>query len=432
MQLLSTIPYHQTGALGDHEEREILADLLDVTTEEGDLLQIMEMTGRFVETDSVEYFNYTDSFLYESVTCDDVGGTSISQGSEGTVTVSDSSRIREDEIVMLTDGSLGYVRSVDSGTAITVYAIDAFAPSENEVLTFPTNAIEEGGAGSHQPDTDLTKRSNKIQIFESSKSVSDLHKAGKTVLRMPNGKRAYFYKLENDVYKKHRLDIGNAFIVGKKDEFARDSGGSSKVRLTRGLNSYIADMGGVKRQTAAGDGTLAKADFKTFSRALDHARSPKDGFLWAGGDINAEIDDTFDTLMDQGNINYNIFGKGDGKKKAVELGMNTFTVYGRTFRKNFLTCLDHPKVTAASGAKWPNYAYYVPTDKVRGQDGNMVDRIRGRYLGIDGVNSRWHPKYLGGLAPNPTERANKFEISITSWEGLEIVGTEQLGRLELT
>lgn len=437
MKLLSTIGFFETPALGDIEEREILERELDVRLEDDDFLQLLEMTGRYKESKNKEYFSYANDFLYNTAVINTAGGA-ISQaaGSEGTVTFTSTANIEEDSIMMNpADGKLAYIRSVDSATACTVYFIDAWSLAITNTfnVSFPTKGIEEGGSTGDKKTYTMTQLKNYLQTYETADTVSDLMLAGYTVLKMADGSKNYAYKLESEIYRKHRMDIANSFIVGKRAKFARTDGGSSNVQLTRGLNDYVMSEGGVSSTTG---GALSKANFRTFSRALDAARSPKSGFLWCGGEMNADIDDLFDTILDQGAIDYSVFGKGNGKQKAIDLGVNTFTVYGRTFYKSMVGALDHPKVTnvnSGNGDLYANVGYYVPTDKIKGVDGTPVDRVCGRHMKFPkGINGRWHVKYTGGLAPVPNGDDNKLRISVTSWEGFEVVGTSQLGRLQIT
>ena len=438
MLYLSSIPWLATAGAQpypDLENFEIFDGVVDVADEMADLPQLMEALGRAVPTKNREYISYTNQFMYDKITIAGTAGTdALAAGTEGQITVSDTSRVRVGEIGMIESGEQFYVVSVDSGTTMTIYPLDAFPELTDAVsydLSFFSNGIEEGGSGSLKPDTPLVKYTNQVQSFETSTKVTDFMKAGQVTIKMPNGKYAYFYRLESEVYKKHQLDIAFQMVLGKKNTFTT-SVQTDSVRTTRGLNDYVVGQGGVTSDTAGGDSTVAKSDIKTWSRLLDAQKSPTSGFLWCGADVNNAIDDTFDTILGGGNIDYSVFGAGDAQQKMVDLGVNAFQVYGRTFYKSKLGCLDHPEVTNIDNAEWPDYAYYVPTTKIKTENGEMVDRIRKRYMEIDGVNSRWHVKELGGLAPTPTDRGNYFELSVTSWEGLEVIGSKHLGRLKLT
>lgn len=435
MDFLSSIPWLAYTSSPDHtdlEKFEIFDGVIDVADEMRDLPQLMQALGRAVPTKNREYKSYTNQFLYDAITFTHTAGDdSIAADTEANLTVSSTARVRANEIGMLESGEQFYVREVTDATTLKIKTIDAFpngADGTALTISFFSNAIEEGGSGSYKPETPLVKYTNQVQAFETSIKVSDFLKAGQMLIKMPNGKHAYYYRLESELYKKHQLDIAFQMVLGKKATLTTTEQPNT-IRTSRGLNDYVASQGGVTSTTAGT--SVAKSDFKTWSRLLDAQMSPTSGFLWSGANINNSIDDAFDTIMGAGNIDYSVFGKGDAKQKAIDLGVNTFHVYGRTFFKSKLGVLDHPEVTNVTDAKWPQYAYYVPTTKIKTENGEMADRIRTRYMEIDGVDSRWHVKELGGLAPVPTNRGNYFELSVTSWEGLEVIGTKHLGRLEL-
>jgi hypothetical protein len=95
---------------------------------------------------------------------------------------------------------------------------------------------------------------------------------------------------------------------------------------------------------------------------------------------------------------------------------------------------DHVNVTAPTGFQYPDLAYFIPKGQVKGENGKMVDRICSRYLEFADkqyINGRFHEKLLGGLAPVPTSRDNTLEVRYTSYEGLEVNGTEHFGRLKV-
>jgi hypothetical protein len=432
MKLYSAIQLHETATTdshGDIEAREI-EGVLDVVNEDDDFLRLMEMTGRMVPTTNKEYFNIVNGFLYKKAVVATSGGSTITAGNNGVVTVEAGHQVRAGEYAMLGDGGYGYVYGV-AGNVLSIHAITAFTTSNAEEIAFPTNGIDEGGSGTIKPESPLTRKKNHTQIFETKDEVSDLGKAGKTVVKFGNGETGYFYKLESEVYRKHRGDIANAAFVSKFAKFAHPTTGKD-VYSTRGIDSSIVDDGGVNH-TAAGSQTFAKTDLENFSRLLDIARAPKKGMLPVGQVLNNKIENAFHGtgILASGNIDYGVFGKGSNKQKFVDLGVNGFSAYGREWYKTVVSALDHPEVTGIAGMKWNQRGYFLPTDKVKGLDGSMQDRIRMRYLQIDGINSRWHVKYLGGLAPTPNADSNTFKIVVTSWEGVEVLGSSQMGRIQL-
>jgi hypothetical protein len=431
MKYLSTAWYIASDS-SFAEKREIFDGLLDIRGEGGaDMLEILEQSGRYVPTPNKEYYNYSADWLYNTAKLNGTIGSQTAGAVGVNVTVDSTAMIHAGMQFMDKNGNIGYVQSVTNSTVFVANFVDAFGLTDDDLITFPSNAIPEGSSQADGIQADWIKKSNKVQIFENADSVTDLHSAGRTVVKMPNGKMAVWYKLQHDTLLKHRIDIANAFIVGKYGT-AKTAAGKD-VPLTRGLNSYIADQGGVS-DNAAVTGTVTRADWKGFSRLLDLARSPKKGFLWCGADIGNALDDLFIDELAAGGIDYGSFGLGSDAAKVVDMGVNGFKIYGRHYLKSNLAALDHPNVTAATDFVFPSYAYFVPSGKIKTQDGKMVDRIRGRYLEMsNGINGRFVEKNLGGLAEGgATERTNKIEFSYTSYEGLEFNAPQHGGRFNLT
>lgn len=427
---LSTIPFYEDGNAGDLEKREIMSQLFDIRDEEGSIVDILQYTDRYSPTDNKEFFSYTNDWIFYTGTIAEASGT-VSAGGTTTLTLSDASNVRANDVMLTKDGNIAYVRSVSSND-IVIEAVSAITWASGEVVTFPTSAIAEGTSGAEMPISQLQKRSNQLQIVDTFTSTTGLALGSRIELDIA-GQDFYFIKQQHDAYLKHRAKIGYAFIFGKKASVTDAS--SNTVYLTRGVDNYIIDYGGINQTASNASSSAAridKADFRTFNRSLDQNKAPSEGFFWCGGEMSASIDDTFDTLLADGAVRYDAFGRANAAQKAVDLGVKSFTIYDRTFHKSMLPALDHVKVSAATDYIYPDLGYFLPTDKIRVEGGGMADRVRGRFLNLPyGLNGRYVEKLTGGLAPTPTKRDNVLEVSYTSWEGLEIVGTEHFGRLKL-
>jgi hypothetical protein len=423
---LSTVPYYTN----DLETREILKTEIDFADEEGTILDILEMTGRYKSSKNKEFFNYTNTLSYEKAIVEAAGGGTITAAATGVITfTAGSTKPRVTEIMMTSTGALGLVQAV-SGNAVTIYAIDEIVLAATDEVTFPSNAKAEGTGAEFMRIAGMTKRSNQLQFFNTKTGTSDLALGSRVEVNW-DGKDYYFQKQQHDAFIKHRADVAYAFITGKKATAANAAG--DDVFLTRGLNSYVVDYGGIDytaANAAANAHNIDLVDFRVNSRALDQVRAPKEYWLWAGGDFNASVDDLFVEELSGGAINYNSFGKGDAKKKAIDLGVQSFTKYGRSYHKTQLPAFDHPNVTVDAG--YPSFGYFIPTNKVKGTGGESLDRICGRYLDMPkSIDGRYREKELGGLAATPTDERDVLEYVYTSIEGLEIIGVEHFAKITL-
>jgi len=426
---LSTIPFYT-----DVEKREILSKYIDVHDEFTGIIDLLEMMGQFTPTDNKEFFNYTQDKVFQSATVTGSGGIS-SLAAAGTATLTLTSghgvRAKVGDFVVGPDGAVGFVQAI-STDALTIQNPNATALTiaNNAVVTFPTSGVAEGSNSVEMAIAGTTKRSNQLQYFETYTESTDIALGSKIELEF-NGVNHYMMVQSHLAFMKHRAKIGNAFLMGKKVSAVDAASGA--VPMTRGLNSYVDDFG-VTTTSATNSAPvhLAKTDWRTFSRALDAAKSPDEGLLLAGGDISASIDDVFDGLLASGGVKYDAFGKGSSKAKAVDMGVQSFTIYDRTYHKSKLSAFENTGTTSAAGSQYPDTAYFVPSGQVGTLDGSSVPRIQGRYLNLpNGLSGRYMEIETGGLAETPTDRTAVLGYTHRSYEGLDITGPEHFGKIKL-
>lgn len=430
---LSTIPFYT-----DIAKREILSKYIDVKDEFTGILDILEATGRYIGTDNKEYFNYTNDWVFKSITVGASGGKAITADQETTLALAsgEGAKVIGGDWLSNAAGQLLYVQSV-SGDTLSVHNPEGstITIANDEELSVPTSGIAEGEDGEEMPVGTQTQRSNQVQYFETFTSATDVSVASKIEVDI-FGQDNYFSKHQHEGFMKHRGKIGFAFIVGKKLE-AKDSNGN-EVPMTRGLNSYATDFGKTHVATNASStvGTrMDKADWRTFSRSLDVARAPQEGMLWCGGEASASLDDLFDIMHAQGGVRYDTFGKANAKAKAIDMGVKSFTLYDRTYHKSKLPAFDHEEVTGITDSKYPDTAYFIGSGKVSTVDGASVNRIQGRYFKMpNGLSGRYEEIETGGLSKTKggaNGRKSVLEYTHKSWEGLEMNGVEHLGKFVL-
>jgi hypothetical protein len=433
---LSTIPFYTTGEL---EKREILSKYIDTQDEFTGILELLEMMGQFEPTDNKEFFNYTQDKVFQSATVAGGSGNGISAlapaGTDTlTLTTGHGVRAQVGDFVVGPDGSVGYVKAI-SGDALTIQNPNPagvnLTIADNAVVTFPTSGVAEGSNATEMAVSSVTKRSNQLQYFETYTEATDISLGSKIELDF-NGVNHYFQLQSHLAFMKHRAKISNAFLVGKKVSAVDAAGGI--VPMTKGLDSYITDSGSNHdASNATGPAYLDKADWRAFSRKLDAKKAPDEGHLWVGGDMSASLDDVFDGLLASGGVKYDAFGKGSSKAKAVDMGVQSFTIYDRTYHKKKLSAFENSGTTSAAGQAFPDTGYFVPSGQVGTMDGSSVSRIRGRYLNLpNGLSGRYLEIETGGLAETPTDRTAVLGYTHRSYEGLEITGPEHFGKIKLS
>jgi hypothetical protein len=423
---LSTVSFTNTL-----EQREILKDVLDIYDEEASMLDVLDWTGKSKATAQTEYFTVQNNFLYAMAT---VKTTTVagSAGASASIVCTGATSVKPvvGELMLFANGVVGYVSAIDSATdfTITVKPVNSAdiipAVTAGAKLSFFSNAYAEGTGSNQMRKSDLVKRSNKLQIFKTKTSITDIAHGSKIEVEF-KGKPYYFLKQQHDAYLKHRMDILYAILFGRESAGLTDASGNA-INTTRGLRDTIVNAGGITSNTATG-GSIALSDLANLSRLMDANRCPLEYQMWAG----ADFDNVFDTNISaaspflNGGINY---GSYNGKSEiAIALGVQSFNAYGRTIHKKRLNALSHPQITStATNSNFTKEAYLIPAGKMKvEQGGGLIDRMMVRYLEMpEGLNSRFREKMLGGLAPIPTNDTDTLDIVYTSIEGLETVGNE--------
>jgi hypothetical protein len=424
---LSTVSFTNTL-----EQREILKSVLDIYDEEASMLDLLDWTGKSKASAQTEYFTVQNNFLYATATVKTPGTSAGSAGASVDITCVGATSVKPvvGELMLFANGVVGYVSAVSSATdfVITVKPVNSAdaipAAATGAKLSFMSNAYAEGTASNQMRKSDLIKRSNKLQIFKTKTSITDIAYGSKIEVEF-KGKPYYFLKQQHDAYLKHRMDILYSVLFGRESAGLTDAAGNA-INTTRGLRDTIINAGGITSNTATG-GTIALTDLQALSRLMDANRCPSEYLLWAGADFDNQFDTnvTAATQFINGAVNYASFG--GNKDVALSLGVNSLYAYGRTFHKKRLNALSHPQITStATNVNYTKEAYLVPAGKLKvEQGGGQVDRMQVRYLEMpDGINSRFREKMLGGLAPTPTSDTDTLDIVYTSIEGLETVGNE--------
>jgi hypothetical protein len=424
---LSTVSFTNTL-----EQREILKDVLDIYDEEASMLDVLDWTGRSKATAQTEYFTVQNNFLYATATVKTPGTSAGAAGASASIVCVGATSVKPivGELILFSNGVVGYVSAIDSATdfTLTVKPVNSAdiipACATGAKLSFMSNAYAEGTGSNQMRKSDLIKRSNKLQIFKTKTSITDIAYGSKIEVEF-KGKPYYFLKQQHDAYLKHRMDILYAVLFGRESAGLTDAAGNA-INTTRGLRDTIVNAGGIVSNTATGN-TIVLSDLSALSRLMDANRCPIEYQLWAG----ADFDNAFDTQISatspflNGGINY---GSYNGSKEvAIALGVQSFNAYGRTMHKKRLNALSHPQITStATNTSFTKEAYLIPAGKVKVEQGSgQVDRMQLRYLEMaDGINSRFREKMLGGLAPTPTSDTDTLDIVYSSIEGLETVGNE--------
>jgi len=414
------------------DAREILNQALDIQNEDYSFLDVMELTNRSVVTSEPQYHHFVNEELYKLGVVQSTSGT----GTTITVTLTSdtSDAAKAGDIVMFNDGKQGYVQS-KSGAALTVISVDGTAINTSvanaDNLSFFTYAAAEGSGAPDPERWGLTKYANQVQIYKAKWQVTDIQKVSAIEVQY-NGKNYIMYKGQHDVLRKFRANISFSMLlsIASAANFQAQSASitdanGKPVQTTKGLNQYVEDDGIIQPLIGS---TIALQDLEDLNTTLNLARCPKDYELYVGTVMNMQFDNYLNSL-----------GNGTILSQAaryqitqnLDLGVDSFKLYGRTYHKIYMPMLDHRAVTNYTGA--PDYyksAYLVPMGKIKVDDGqDMIDRMRVRYMNGDGTDLRYREIVTGALAPTPTNEDSLLAVSYTSVQGLEILGAQHFAKL---
>jgi hypothetical protein len=415
------------------DQREILNKILDITNEEMSFLDVMELTGRSSATSVPVYRHFVNEELYALATVQTAIATPALQHTIAIAGSGDTTAaINVGELVMFPNGVVGIV-TAKTTTSITVRSVDTTvlpALTANQILSFFSNANGEGSLSPASKRWQQQPYFNQVQIFKAKYEITDIQKASKVEVEF-QGKPYIMYKGQHESLMKFRADISNSLLFGRISDTTFDSQspawqlGGQTVQTTRGLDQYTAD--GIRNNLGAAT-TITTAELQTLTQTMNRERCPQDYLLFVGTSMNIAFDNYLNALGSGSVVSQ--AARFDISGKNLDLGIDSVKIYGRTWHKKYLPILDHKNVVNYTGShNFKNAAYGVPTDKVKTNDGQMLDRISVRYMEEGGQDTKYREILLGGLAPVPTNEKSVLEIHYSSIQGLDVLGAAHLVKI---
>lgn len=414
------------------DQREILNKILDVKNEESSFLDIMELTGRSEVTSVPEYHHFVNEELYVLATVTS-GGATPAATLTLVIDADAFAYVNVGEQVLFPDGKNGIVTAKNSGTsAITVKNVSSadgnLTVPNGGKISFFSNAAGEGSAAPDGKRWKPQRYANQVQIFKGKFSITDIQKASKIETEF-NGKPFYMYKGQHESLLKFRGDIAAGMWFSRKSSTlfsdanpALTDADGKPIQTTMGVDQYVTSLG--KNLQADVSGVIDLDDWSKLTQTLNADRAPLQYFLFTGTSSNILLDNLFNNLGNSALLSQGARFQIQGKE--LDLGIDTIKIYGRTFYKKYLPLLDHKNIINFTGSyNAKDSIYGIPADKIKTQDGQVVDRMRVRYMAGDGTDLKYREILTGGLAPVPTDDRSVLNISYESVQGLEILGAQQ-------
>jgi len=425
------------------DKREILGKILDVQNEESTFLDVMEMFGNMKPSKAVTFHYHVNDELYALGKVNDA--TPPSAANPYTITLDSTSMARVGDIVLLpssagasADRPRSAIVTAISGNDITLRSIDGsnIVLADDDNLAFYSGAFGEGSSYPSARRYSATPYSGQLQIFKDAFQLTDIQWGSEVEVTF-NGKPYVFKKAEYETAMKFRADISNALLLseptaetfGSGSPTLTDASGNT-VSTTRGLDSWIVNQGGIRD---AANTTMDLTDWARLNASLDAVRAPKKYLVLAGTSWNQKVDNLFLNLG--GSASITTTGAVWNAGKDVNLDLQTFTIYGRTFGKKPMDWFNHTSVIDYTGAPTiADSAYFVPIDKIKTQDGGMEDRICVRYLvGEDGSDTKFRVKVLNGLKSGDAAiEEDTIKVLYSATMGLQVLGTKHFAKQVIT
>lgn len=432
------------------DQREILNQLLDITREEISFVDVMEIMGRMVPTATVTYHHYVNSELYQvetiaagSTPTDNSGGSG-----QGDVTVNltndaGAGTIRVGSLVMTPNQHMclcvAYTAGTGSGDEVRLKAVNTSVTTTDLGLAAGDKLSvmsQASGEGSLSPDPiryGQTKYFNQIQLFKSKYRITDIELGNKVEIEV-EGRPYILYKVQHECLMKHKGDISHALMFGQISDtnFTETSptledAEGNPIQTTKGVDEYIRERG-VQRNGA----TVNLTEYQALTRELNKRRCPQEYFIFMGTEHVIAHDNMLNALTSPTAFSPNARIMIDGRE--LDLGVDTFRLYGRTYHKKYLPILDHQNtVNFTDSAGFQNRAYFVPTGdvKVHASEGK-VPRLRCRYMEAPDTNLYYREIKDGALWNGDFggERTVR-DLTYYTQMGLEMLGTEHTAQMTI-
>ena len=224
-----------------------------------------------------------------------------------------------------------------------------------------------------------------IKISPSQLKIKSPKETGKTFKANSKLKANYFFKKSQKI----TLSDDSGIEIDSDTLRLKDAGVSTaKLASDCVTNAKIADDAvQTENLNFAGlytefNASAAQTTFETLTAALNSVRAPKDYWLWVGSAAGIKIDNWIKNLTSAQGLNGAKF-MVDGKN--IDLGMDVFTIYGRTYYKKHLNILDHAEL--GSSVRGNGEIYLVPNGQIKVAGGaGSQDYLQVRFLEGDGNN----------------------------------------------
>lgn len=417
------------SAVPNLDARDILPVLIDATNESVSMVDYLEIMGASYRTIESKYNNITNSELFQQ------GTIQSSTGAPGTsvtivLTPATAGACRDGSIAYLISGNTARVSIV--GSTVTLQSVDgtnivATDVAAGATLTFPSYAGSEGSFGPTPEKFAKNSYTNVVQIFKSKLQVTDIQMASEVEVVVDG--QPYYQNIQLiESYLKHRKEVALAMLISR---YSGDNFSSASPTLTDPNNSNMpvnTTMGLDQSVTTNGinyplinPSVFDLPDMQAIDTQLNSIRAPKEYMAYVSTPMNQKLDIFNNALNNSGMLSNAGRFVIDGKD--LELGINTFTFFNRTYDKMPIQLFDDPNTLAASGVgNISKSAYLCPKGSIKTVGGPNYPYLSLRYMTGPDQPTRYMAIPTGGLAPVPTSDQSVYALTYSTIQGLQVLG----------
>lgn len=332
----------------------------------------------------------------------------------------------------------GWITAVNKTTAgahtFTAYPVDqndnivAAASADLYIPIFSNGKSD----GSGMPGSMVRKPIlyfNYTQIFANNFTSNGSVATNKAEVNV-QGKPYWYLQGAVDASLKHLLDMEFNFIINHRSDGLTDpNNDNEETYMNGGLDWYGSTYGNNLNYTS---GSFAYSNLEAAEKALSGDRAAKHALYFNGLDINIEMDDAIKGKLDNSgsaNIDWSVFGDGDGEQRAVDWGIDGFRFSNRNYMKKEMEFLNYGPVTGYSGGDWKQRSYLIPigtikNPKPKNERDEYLDTISIRYK----ANDRGARFIEHWVRDKRITNQDKLEFNYQTEAGLHMVGTSQMVR----
>lgn len=378
-------------------------------------------TNRIENTGQTEYKWTEEDAIRSEFTIESVAGTS-GAGNAATITLEEASHAASGTLSPVQVGDIFIVDNANGRYKFRIQSVNKTTDEAHVVVAQEAgvNLVDDLGAadiagrlsnsfadGTGQPDGVASlplEFSNYTQIIKTAYAIDGSERANRSWIKV-NGQDRYVIKQEMRAKADHDLKVNYALLLG--DKKTRSEGGKN-IYETGGVEWFAKTLGNTDTYT-----TLALADFTGWEQTLNAEQVGNEVLFFQGPDLNIDVNGVLRGLNDTTGINFSSFGSGNGQKRAVDMGFDSFKLNNRTFHSKVVDAMNAKGIT--QNTNLPQEGFIVPADMFTDKGGSQHHKFCVRTKESDKENRY----YKVWTRDQKITNVDQFELNMQSEIGFQ-------------